>query len=76
MEKVWLLDFGSGAERAFTTPEAAYDAAYNRLLDWGYSPDNEDEKGFFDELKETFDSPNYSGFEVDEVLWCWEVPID
>lgn len=76
MSKVWVLDIGNGVERAFSTLEKAYDAAYDQLVNWGYNPDDEDEKNFFEELKSTYENKNYSGFSVDEVLWCWEVPID
>lgn len=76
MEKVWLMDFGAGAEKAFASLETAYNAAYDKLVEWGYSPDDEDEKNFFEELKETYENNTYSGFCVDELLWCWEVPFD
>ena len=76
MSKVWVLDIGNGVERAFSTLERAYDAAYDQLINWGYNPDDEDEKNFFEELKSTYENQNYSGFSVDEVLWCWAVPLD
>ncbi len=75
MSKVWILDIGCGVERAFSSLEKAYDAAYNQLIEWGYNPEDEDEKNLFEELKSTYENQNYSGFSVDEVLWCKAVPL-
>ena len=74
--KVWVMDFGSGVEKAFTSIDKAYQAAWDWLIGQGYNPEDEDEAGFFNELKETYEDPQYSGFSVDEVLWCWEVEVD
>lgn len=76
MNSVWLINYGYGAERAFSSIEDAYDAAYDQLINWGYNPEDEDEASFFTDLKESYDNPDYKGFFVDEVLWCWEVPLD
>lgn len=73
--KVWVIDFGDGVEHAYTTPEKAYQAAWDWLIGQGYDPEDE-ECGFFNELKKTYENARYSGFEVDAVLWCWEVEVD
>lgn len=73
--KVWVMDFGDGVEHAYTTLEKAYQAAWDWLIKEGYDPEDE-ECGFFDELKETYEDENWDGFEVDAVLLCWEVEVD
>ena len=74
--KVWAMDFGSGVEKAFTSIDKAYQAAGDWLICQGYSPEDEDEVSLFNELKETYEDSKYSGFSVDEVLWCWEVEVE
>lgn len=74
--KVWVMDFGAGVEKAFTSIDKAYQAAWDWLVGQGYDPENEDEANFFNELKETYEDSQYSGFSVDEVLWCWEVEVE
>jgi hypothetical protein len=74
--KVWVMDFGSGVEKAFTSIDKAYQVAWDWLISQGYNPEDEDEASFFNELKETYEDSQYSGFSVDEVLWCWEVEVE
>lgn len=76
MSKVWVLDIGNGVERAFSSLEKAYNAAYDQLVNWGYNPDDEAEKLLFEELKSTYENQNYSGFSVVEVLCCWAISLD
>lgn len=72
---VWLLDVGNGAEYAFSSIEKAYSAAHSKLIDWSYDFDTEEGKEVLSELKATYDDPKFSGFFVDDLLWCWEVEL-
>lgn len=74
--RIWVVDFGNGVERAFTSLERAYQVAYDQLIDWDYSPEDDWDTKVFDELKRTYENKNCSGFYVDELLWCWEVEVN
>ena len=73
--RIWFVNFVDDLDHAYTSPEKAYQAAWDWLIKEGYNPEDE-ECGFFNELKETYENTRHSGFEVDEVLYCYEVEVD
>lgn len=77
ISQVWLMDTGAGAERAFVNLEDAYQVAYETLKEWGYDPnsEDEDERGIFAELRQSYEDEKYAGFYVDEMIWCWAVDL-
>lgn len=71
IHRVWILETDGGHEEVFLNLEDARDYAYEQLIDWGYDPENDD-CNVFKELDESYKNKNYSGFWVDELLWCSE----
>lgn len=72
MDKVWILETDDGDHFVFKDIEKAKSFAYNLLIKWKYDPQN-DEYEIFKELEETYENKHWSGFWVDELLWCYEV---
>ena len=71
IHRVWILETDGGKEEVFLNLEDARDFAYKALIEWGYDPKN-DEYNVFKELDESYKDNRYSGFWVDELLWCSE----
>lgn len=71
IHKVWIVEVEDGHIEVFLNLEEARDYAYKQLIDWGYDPKS-DEDGVFKELDESYKDSRYSGFWVDELLWCSE----
>ena len=72
MDRVWILETDDGDHFVFKDIEKAKDFAYKLLVRWHYDPQN-DEYEIFKELEETYENKHWSGFWVDELLWCYEV---
>ena len=72
MDKVWILETDDNDHFVFKDIEKAKDFAYDLLIRWNYDPQN-DVYEVFKELDENYNNVHYSGFWVDEVLWCYEV---
>lgn len=75
VKTIWALEIDGFANKAFDTIEKAKQAAYDKLVEWNYDP-ADDKDGVFKELEDSFNDPNYSGFWVDELLYCYEVEYE
>jgi hypothetical protein len=71
IHRVWILETDGGDTEVFLNLEDARDFAYKTLIEWGYDPENDD-CDVFKELDESYNNKGYSGFWVDELLWCSE----
>ena len=71
INEIWLVEDNYKFE-AFSTLEKARDYATQLLKDDGYDPDN-DKDGVFEELNNTYNDKNSSGFYVQGILYCYSV---
>lgn len=73
MEKtLWALETDGSVEKVFADLNKAKEYAYGLLQKWGYLPHN-DGCGVFAELEDSFNDETYSGFWVDQLIYCYEV---
>lgn len=68
-EYIWLFEDCNSNYRAFHNIEDAYEFAKKKIVKWG---DKVDVDKCLKELEENY--PNkYSGFWVDDLLWCYQI---
>lgn len=72
-KEIWLLETSSGDYTAYANIEDAYAAARALLLEWDYDPVSDHDKKIFEELETNYNDPNYAGFYVDDLFWCYEI---